>query len=202
MEKNYYNWYKTTFVPAFFDYLLSKHENMHNLTLVMGGKPIVSIFGVNTNLKQDFEDFLSKRKSIASEFALNKFKHISLHNISNMPLSGPVDTKNDDWMVKSYLRQPLCVSRNLESKTAEEKLLLKRLKKTVCFNNKLTWSNHNTVGLCELKISLKPPKMDKDKFSHFKSTIIRFVYEDDIPDYIKLLTQKELQILRMDKKYV
>lgn len=203
MDRQYRSWHNNELVPRFFDFVLVKYGDMQSLADIMSGKPIVSRHGINPKLKADFEEFiaLKSNKDILQQLVLSKFKFFDLKNVCNMPLMGPVNHSNNDWMIKSYLR-PKDLEISKEVSTSKEKALLKKLKSEAAFTNKVTWANKPMSKFCKVKFNLKYPKLEKEVFQKLKSTIVVYLYENDINDYIKSLTSKKIQILKNQVEYV
>lgn len=120
-EKNYQDFFRKEIYDGFVNFLIGKLGSAKVIALIGDDPLFTKKKGVHVQLRRLFNEFLSKNKNIEKVFAANGGKCYMLRNICDEPLAFPINTADDELMVKQNIRPPKFVPTNFDFPRAGKK---------------------------------------------------------------------------------
>ena len=104
-HKSYQDFFKEEVYDGFVKHLLDK-LGARTVLIILRGNTLFSRIGVNEQLRIEFNKFLSENPIVLKRFADERGKCFHMKNISNGDLAFPVDSEDDEVMIKEGMRVP------------------------------------------------------------------------------------------------
>ena len=104
-EKNYRDFFKEELYDGFVDYLIDELGHA-KVIAVLRDNPLFTKRGVDRNFTVHFHRFLDKNPAILKTFVEANQKCMSLRNITDGDLRFPIDTEDENLMVREGIRNP------------------------------------------------------------------------------------------------
>ena len=112
-DKSYKEFFEDELYGGFVNYLINElgHEKV---IAILRDRPLISRKGVHPDFRVHFNKFMSKNPLILKRFVNEGQKFMGLRNIAGGELKFPVDTSNENLMLREGLRIPVVIPKSDE----------------------------------------------------------------------------------------